>query len=186
MHWASGVASLSPAVTFSADWSMAAESTLLPVESLAIRSDCRIGMPLCRSVPRMRANRAMARFRKIWPAPGSRNRQPSMSSRPRSDRSQFRVVSEFCADVRPTQEPPHDRFRALGDVQVPMAEPMQHTLTARFRLEFEDLLEDVKDGFVDAVMIAMIHAPVERDDVPPHVACEGRTIGIAAAALSVT
>ena len=70
MHCESGAASESPAVMFSADFSIACDSTLLPVESLAIRSACKIGMPLCSIVPRMRAKRAMARFRKICPGPG--------------------------------------------------------------------------------------------------------------------
>src|SRR6185503_16513004 len=60
----------------------------------------------------------------------------SLSALPRellnaSDRSEFRVVSEFWADIHPTQESPHDRFGAVRNVQVPMAEPMQHTFQAR-------------------------------------------------------
>ena len=52
-----------PPLMFSADLSMALASTLLPVESLAMRSDTRIGMPLCSSVPRMRVKRDRARLR---------------------------------------------------------------------------------------------------------------------------
>ncbi len=48
------------AVMFSADLAMASDSTLLPVESLLILRAFRIGMPLCKSVPRMRVKRERA------------------------------------------------------------------------------------------------------------------------------
>ena len=63
MHWAKGFASESPALMFSADFSIASVSTRLPVESLAMRRDCKMGMPLCKSVPRMRVKRDKARLR---------------------------------------------------------------------------------------------------------------------------
>ena len=66
-----------------------------------------------------------------------------------SDRCEFCVVSEFWTDVCPIQEPSHDRFRAVGDIQVPTSEPMQYALKTRFCFELEDLLKNVKHGRID-------------------------------------
>ena len=71
-----------PEAMFSDAAAIASLSTRLPLASLAIRRERRMGTPLCRSVPRIRQKRAMARPCKIGPAPYTDNRARSNRNRP--------------------------------------------------------------------------------------------------------